>query len=102
MDYHIKINGIDVEASFSEANIEQIFLPLLDLFQRMRKEKGRRILVMLAAPPAAGKSTLASFLQTLSESVKGMYPVTVIGMDGFHRYKKTADRPEDKERNLIR
>lgn len=34
---------------------------------------------MLSAPPAAGKSTLAGFLSQLG------VPLTVIGMDGFHR-----------------
>lgn len=42
---------------------------------------------MFAAPPGAGKSTLSSFLQYLSENTKDVKPVTVIGMDGFHRYQ---------------
>ena len=41
---------------------------------------------MLAAPPGAGKSTLASFLQSLSNQYDDLTPITVIGMDGFHHY----------------
>lgn len=88
MNYPININGIDVDAVYSEANIREVFLPLLRRLTAMRQEKGRRILVMLAAPPAAGKSTLASFLSHLSETTPDLTPITVIGMDGFHRYQE--------------
>ena len=53
----------------------------------LQKKINRRIVVMLAAPPAAGKSTLASFLQYLSEITPDITPITAIGMDGFHRYQ---------------
>lgn len=87
MNYPININGIDVDAVYSEENIREVFLPLLRRLTAMQREKGRRILVMLAAPPAAGKSTLASFLSHLSQTTPDLTPVTVIGMDGFHRYQ---------------
>ncbi|MCR4892566.1 MAG: hypothetical protein K5989_10350 [Lachnospiraceae bacterium] len=68
IDYKVNINGIDVDAKFSEANTEQIFLPLLRRLTKMQEDKGQRLLVMLAAPPGAGKSTLCSFLEQLSRA----------------------------------
>ena len=86
MEFQITVNGRNVNAVFSVNNIEEIFLPLLSLFTELQKEKGRRIIVMLAAPPGAGKSTLALFLEQLSRSNPGLTPAAAVGMDGFHRY----------------
>lgn len=85
MDYHININGIDVDAVYGDDVIEHIFKPLLFKLSDIRKEKNRRILVMLAAPPGAGKSTLVSFLESISKTIIPQYKVQSIGMDGFHR-----------------
>jgi pantothenate kinase len=85
MDYNININGIDVDARFSSENIDNIFRPLLVRLSDLRRQKKSRLLVMLAAPPGAGKSTLVSFLETLSGDVIPQYKVQAIGMDGFHR-----------------
>ena len=60
-------------------------MPLLKELSDLQKEKGRRILVMLAAPPGAGKSTLVSFLEKLSRENDDITDLQAIGMDGFHR-----------------
>jgi pantothenate kinase len=83
--FDININGIEVNATYSEKAINEIFLPLLQKLTAMQREKGKRILVMLAAPPGAGKSTLCSFLERLSLENKDLCDVQAIGMDGFHR-----------------
>ena len=85
MTFQIEINGLPVQAVFSEANIEEIFLPLLKHLTKLQNALNRRILVFLAAPPGSGKSTLSEFLKYLSENTPGVTPVTTIGMDGFHR-----------------
>lgn len=85
IQYNTTINGIQVQAQYTEKSVEEIFIPLLHRLSSIQQEKGRRILVMLAAPPGAGKSTLMEFLKMLGE--KEGIPVTVIGMDGFHRYQ---------------
>ncbi|MBQ3797724.1 MAG: nucleoside/nucleotide kinase family protein [Butyrivibrio sp.] len=85
MKYRVNINGIDVDADYSDETIKNILEPLLLRLADMRKEKGRRILVMLAAPPGAGKSTLASFLEHYSKEFLENTKVQAIGMDGFHR-----------------
>ena len=78
--HSVTINGIAVDASYSERAAGEFFVPLLDRLEAMQREKGQRILAMLAAPPGAGKSTLASFLSLLSGG-----KIQAIGMDGFHR-----------------
>ncbi len=85
MKYSANINGIDVNAIYTEENIKGIFEPLLQKLAEKRLSKGRRILVMLAAPPGAGKSTLVSFLESYSQELCPQLKVQAIGMDGFHR-----------------
>lgn len=85
MDFTFTNNGLPVQAQFTSENVESIFLPLLRGLTEMQKEKSRRILVLLAAPPGAGKSTLAAFWRELSLTAPELHPLTVIGMDGFHR-----------------
>ncbi|MCR4903837.1 MAG: nucleoside/nucleotide kinase family protein [Butyrivibrio sp.] len=85
MEYKVNINGIDVDAEFSEKAVNEIFLPLLLMLEKMQIEKGKRLIVMVAAPPGAGKSTLVSFLEELSKKELKNVTVQAIGMDGFHR-----------------
>ena len=83
--YQVTINGISVTASYSEQAVDEIFLPLLRKLTGIQKKKGRRILVMLAAPPGAGKSTLLSFLEHLTNEHADLGNIQTIGMDGFHK-----------------
>ena len=83
--HSVVINGISVDACYSQRTVSGLFLPMLRGFTQMQEEKGRRILVMLAAPPGAGKSTLLSFLERLAGEHDGISPVQIIGIDGFHR-----------------
>lgn len=87
INFNININGIDVNAKYTEDNINHIFIPFLRRLTRMQRESGKRIFVMLAAPPGTGKSTLCEYLKVLSENTEGITPIQVIGMDGFHRYQ---------------
>lgn len=43
-----------------------------------------RILVAISGPPGAGKSTLATFLETALNSADPEKPAIVVPMDGFH------------------
>ncbi len=79
------INGIEVAARYSEQAENGIFIPFLKRLTGMQQAAGRRILVMLAAPPGAGKSTLLSFLGRMAEETEGVGRIQTIGMDGFHR-----------------
>lgn len=80
----LMVNGFAVEAEYSGKAIKEIFLPLLKRMDELQREKNRRILVFLAAPPAVGKSTLAEFLQRLSASEEGIQEIQALGLDGFH------------------
>ncbi|MDD3404121.1 MAG: nucleoside/nucleotide kinase family protein [Hespellia sp.] len=80
----LNVNGFEVAAEYKESAIEEIFIPILKKMNEMQKEKGRRILVFLAAPPAVGKSTLAQYLQVLSERSTEMQTIQALGLDGFH------------------
>ena len=85
IEYNVTINGIEVNARYSERAVNEIFVPYLEKLTELQRQKGRRILAMLAAPPGAGKSTLLSFLSRLSLEHEGLERIQVIGMDGFHR-----------------
>ena len=85
MKYRFNNSGIDIEATYSDREINEIFLPLLRHLGKMHTEKGARLLCMLAAPPGAGKSTIASFLEYLAKDTLPDKKVQAIGMDGFHR-----------------
>lgn len=65
MNITFDINGIEVKATYSEDNIDNIFIPLLQKMKDLYDQKEKRVLVMLAAPPGCGKSTLLSFLKYL-------------------------------------
>jgi len=88
MKLNLMVNNMPVQAEYDDDNIEEVFLPLLHTLNELQKKKGGRILVFLAAPPAAGKSSLSKTLAKLAETIPGMEKITVIGMDGFHRYQK--------------
>lgn len=85
MEYSANINGIDVCAYYSEQTIQGLLVPLLEHLSAMHDKKQSRILVLLAAPPGAGKSTLVSFLETLAKERLPGKTLQAVGMDGFHR-----------------
>jgi hypothetical protein len=85
MEYDFNNNGIDIHATYSDKEINEIFIPLLKKLSVIQTHKKARLLVMMAAPPGAGKSTLASFLEFLAKDVISGKKVQAIGMDGFHR-----------------
>lgn len=107
-NFTVEINGIEVNARYTKDNIEQIFIPLLRKLTKMKQDKKKRILVMLAAPPGTGKSTLCEYLKYLSTNVDGINPIQIIGLvdgdivilegnyllldsDGWNELKQYAD-----------
>ena len=85
INHNAVINGINVCAHYSEQAVSGIFVPFLDRLSELQKQRGRRILVMLAAPPGAGTTTLLSFLEKLWHERGYPQHLQTIGMDGFHR-----------------
>lgn len=84
MNYSAKINGIDVSVAYAQTMVDEVFVPLLKRLAQLHTTKQRRVLVMLAAPPGSGKSTLVSFLEHLAREVIPDKTVQAVGMDGFH------------------
>lgn len=86
-EYNTIINGLPVEAKYSNQFVNNIAIPLLKELTQIQIEKGSRVIAYIAAPPGAGKSTLTEFITKLSATTDGVKNVTGIGMDGFHRYQ---------------
>ena len=84
----INVNGIMTHALYSKAAVQDIFLPFLRNMTSLQQRLGRRILIMLAAPPGSGKTTLAGFLEMLSARYDDVERIQAIGIDGFHRYQE--------------
>ena len=82
--YSFNINGFITEAVYEADCVENIFLPLLHKWSALYRQKQRRILVFLSAPPGTGKTTVCRFLEHLSHLQADTEPLQAIGLDGFH------------------
>ena len=80
----LMINGLAHKVQYNQATIDNLFLPFLRRMSKMQQKLGRRMIVFLAAPPGVGKSTLALFLERLSNTDEDLVPVQALGLDGFH------------------
>ena len=89
--YELNVNGHLIKAQFDEQNIQNIFIPLLKKWTQMQKEKNQRLLILLAASPGTGKTTLSLFLEYLSQNISNVTPLQALDMDGFHRYQDYLD-----------
>lgn len=83
-DYTFQVNGFQIHARYYSADIDEIFLPLLRELSRRQKAKNKRLLVLLAAPPGVGKTTLSLLLEQLSRERSDILPIQAVGLDGFH------------------
>ena len=92
LSYAMKINGFEQNVRYQKKTIEMLFLPFLRKMNVLQKEKNKRLIVFLAAPPAVGKSATALFLEMLSKKTAGLMPVQAIGIDGFHLHAKELRR----------
>jgi len=88
MQCTMEINGLRIEAHYSDRAIRDIFLPMLRGFSRMQKAVGRRLIVMLAAPPATGKSTLFQMLTKMSETEPDLTPIII----EINNFEEEGDR----------
>jgi pantothenate kinase len=76
----LDINGFKQESIFEEETINNVFIPLIEKLENIDQEK---VIVYLAAPAGAGKSTIVNFLELLSKEL-GYNNIQAIGIDGFH------------------
>lgn len=84
MEAKLAVNGFGFVARYGEKDVERVLLPLLMRLTELRAERGGRLIAFLAAPPGAGKSTLAAFMEWLSRCTPEATPLQAVGMDGFH------------------
>lgn len=87
MELMLTINGLETVARYDDETVSEILLPLLETLTLRQHTAKRRLVVFLAAPPATGKSTLASFLEHLSAQQPGCAPLQALGLDGFHYHQ---------------
>lgn len=81
--YNFNVNSFEVRAEYYKRDIYKIFIPLVRRLDGMGKNAGRRIIVYLAGPCGAGKTTLSLLLESLTPANTGSSAQSV-GIDGFH------------------
>lgn len=84
LTYNMEVNGLQQEVRFSETAIEEIFIPFLQELTDLKLTLDRKVIAYLVAPPGAGKSVLAQFLEKLSRERKEVDNIRALGMDGYH------------------
>lgn len=80
------VTGHLIDVSFSEKEVDDIFIPLLEKLVELKLDKKERVIVYLAAPPGAGKTALSLFLEDLYKELDYLFSFQSIAMDGFHHY----------------
>lgn len=78
MKKKLNVNGFELDAHYSDGFINHQLLPLIEKWQKLSEQKHNRIIVFIAAPPGAGKSTLSLFIESLCEDIQAL------SLDGFH------------------
>ena len=79
-DRSLDVNGFEVRARYTRRTVAEVLEPLCGLMSGLHARAGRPLVVLMAAPPGAGKSTLAQALAMLSRPTR----TAAVGMDGFH------------------
>jgi pantothenate kinase len=74
------LSGQHWDIEVSRAEIANLHLPLLERFHRHQTE--RRLIVFLAGPPGAGKTTLCALWSRLA--AEAGWALQSLSMDGFH------------------
>lgn len=87
----LTVNGYSYQARFRKRTIEDVLMPLVETLSGLRDTLGRRVVAFLAAPPGAGKSTLATMLERLSRERDDLASLQYLGLDGFHHYNAWLD-----------
>lgn len=105
LTYNMAVNGLEQEVRFSEAAIEEIFMPFLHELTDLKLTLDRKVIAYLVAPPGAGKTTLAQFLEKLSRERSEVDDIRALGMDGYHytaAYMNVKTIERDGEEILMR
>jgi hypothetical protein len=106
LTYKMEVNGLLQEVKFSEAAIEEIFMPFLHELTDLKMTLDRKVIAYLVAPPGAGKSTVAKFLEMLSyERSNEVDIIRALSIDGYqftNAYMNITNIERDGEQILMR
>ena len=106
LTYNMEVNGLWQELKFSESAIEEIFMPFLRELTDLKMTLDRKVIAYLVAPPGAGKTSLAQFLEKLScERSKEVDTIRALGIDGYqftNAYMNITQIERDGEKILMR
>ena len=106
LTYNVEIDGSRREVSFNTETVEEIFMPFLHELTDLKMTLDRKVIAYLVAPPGAGKTTLAAFLEKLSrERSNEVDKIRALSMDGFHytaAYMNVTTIERDGEPVLMR
>ena len=106
LTYNMEINGLRQEVKFTEETIEEIFMPFLHELTDLKMTLDRKVIAYLVAPPGAGKSTVAAFLERLSrERSNEVEIIRALPMDGYHytaAYMNVKEIERDGQKILMR
>lgn len=80
----LNVTGQTITAHFDLELTKRLWIPLLKHWANQQWSMHRPYIVFLAAPPGAGKSTLAAYLSHLALTLAPPIDLQVLPMDGFH------------------
>ena len=84
MKVELTVNGFVNHVRMDDGFVNNRIRPLLKRLSDMYGQSGRRQIVFIAGPPAAGKSTLALVMEHLGNEQAQGVRFQALGMDGFH------------------
>ena len=85
--YNFNVNSFYVKAEYYKRDIDRIFIPLICHLDKMRQNAGCRVIVYIAGPCGAGKTTMSRLLESLFSIHTGS-SAQALGIDGFHYNNK--------------
>ena len=85
LNFETEVNGFTIEAKFTEAAVDEVFVPFLKKLNEVYGQVGgRKVIAFLVGPPGVGKTTISHYLEALSKERQDLTTIRAIGMDGFH------------------
>lgn len=78
------MSGFTEVVSVPDREIEEVHLPILTRIRDIAAETSDIVIVLLAAPAGAGKTTVTKLWEHLAATGAGLTPVQALPLDGFH------------------
>jgi putative kinase len=87
--FELDLDGHPSRLTVAAAELNAVHLPLLRHWESQWRRCHGRLIVFLAGPPGAGKTTLAGLWEQLAR--QGDIPLQPLSMDGFHYPNRVLD-----------